>query len=86
MKSVQTCSKAVINLFIDSLERVANLDELFKYEISIAPSSSFYTEKINTCKSKFALTDCMIINDIVPRTIIDCSAILTNRSFVTQSH
>ena len=47
MRSVQTCSKVGINLFIASQLRYEDLDQLFQYEISITPPSLFSSKEIN---------------------------------------
>ena len=87
IKSAQTCNKIVTNLFIASQQRDADLDELFKHEISLPPPALYSAAEINICKTKSQLMDCMInSDDIVFPTTVDCSAILLDGSSIAQSH
>ena len=87
LRSAQTCSKLVTNLFIASQQRDADLDNLLQYEISFPPPSLFSAVEINISKSRSRLVDCLVKKDIVSLpTNVDCSAIVIVGSFIAQSH
>ena len=69
-----------------SHQRNADLDNLFRHEISLPPPSYYTAGEVNICSTKSKLFDCLLGDYIILPFNINCPAILVDGSSVVQSH
>ena len=86
LASSQNCNKVITNLFIASQQRNADLENLFRHEVSLPPPSLYSAGEVNMCKAKSKLLDCIITDNIILPVNVNCPAILVDGSSIVQSH
>ena len=86
LSTAKVCNKVISNLFIASHQRTADLDNLFRHEISLPPPSFYTAGEVNICSAKSKLLDCLLADYIILPFNINCPAILVDGSSVAQSH
>ena len=86
LSTAKVCNKVITKLFIASHQRNADLDNLFRHEISLPPPSFYAAGEVNICSTKSKLLDCLLTDYIILPFNINCQAILVDGSSVAQSH